>query len=193
MFHTGKTRMTMTKAARVASGLKVSEARFIKKISAQDLKTIMKGLSDAIQAPDAFTNEALSLGADGKMQDVFSPQAVQLDLLGWILKLSYQHWSELRSGRRTIGHVVSMYIDSHIRTVSGDTLRLITLGDAGPAYASRYLRHAAEKLQMDALPALFSYAKDYESEEDKEKRLAKAAERKAKLLAKRQAIIKEDH
>jgi hypothetical protein len=177
--------MRMSKIDRVECGVKNSDARFIAKISPNDLRTIMLQLAKIILVPDAFTSDALSLGADDKAQDIFSADASKHDLLGWIIKLSYDHWSHMRAGRKTIGHLVSLYIDSHIRTVSADKLRLMTLGDTGCKYASRYLIKAAQALEPEALPQLYKYAKDYESEEDKKKRLQKAAERKAKLSAKK--------
>jgi len=60
---------------------------------------------------------------------------------------------------------------------------LMMLGDAGPAYAATCLTLAAKRLDMTTLPTLFPYTKDYESEEDKQKRLEKAEARKQMKLA----------
>ena len=169
-------------------GLSASEARSIGKVTPADLKTIMLKLAEAVVLPNAFTNDALSLGEDGKSRSVFSPEAVRRDLLGWIIKISYDHFSTVRHSRKSIGGLVSMYIDSHIRIVSEEKLRLMLLGDAGPMYAARYLEQAALALDPDSLPKLFEYAKDYESEEDKSKRLAKLEERQARTMASSQAV-----
>ena len=176
--------MTLSKKDRIACGLEASEAHHVGTITSQDVKTIMLQVAEKIQMLNTCTNEAMSLDPDGKSRDVFSEEATQRDLLGWIFKLSYDHWSELGSGRKTIGHMVSMYVDSHIRIGSDNTLRLMALGDTGPVYAAQYLKRIAQTLDSHNLPVLFKYAKDYESEEDKQKRLEKAALRKAKMLAK---------
>jgi hypothetical protein len=157
---------------------KIKKAKLsVSGITPQDLKTILLQVAEAIQKPNAFNSEAMSHNADGKPCDIFSPEATKLDLLGWIIKFSYQQWPEMRR-RKDIGHLVSMYIDSHIRTVSNEGLRLMTLSDAGPVYAAQYLNQAAEHLSETQLPILFGYGKDYESEEDKKKRQEKTAARK---------------
>lgn len=180
--------MAMSKEERAVCGLKASEARYVSKITSQDLKAIMLKLVETISRPNAFTNEGLSLDSEEKSANIFSADSVSSDLLGWIIKLSYEHWSNMRTGRKTIGNLVSMYIDSHIRTVSADKLRLMTLGDVGPKETARYLKRAVQALDAQHLPPLFRYAKDYESEEDKQKRLEKAGERRAKKLAKLQQV-----
>ena len=174
--------MRMTKKECDDVDLTMSEARYASKIVSQDIKAIMLKMADAILVPNAFTNEGVSLDAHSKSCDIYSPEAIQHDLLGWIVKISYRHWSDMPSGRKSIGYLISMYIDSHIRTTSAGKMRLMTLGDTGYEYASRYLKEASECLHSTDLPVLFRYAKDYESEEDKIKRQEKTAARKAKLL-----------
>jgi len=156
-----------------------SQPRESDTVTSQDLKTIMLQLAESISMPNAFTNEQIALGADGKPRSVFSPDATQCDLFGWILKLSHRHFKDMRAGRKNVGNVVSIYIDSHIRNVSGDALRLMTLGDYGPAYAARYLQQAVRFLHPIYLPVLFTYAKYFETPEEKKKRLQRAAKRQA--------------
>ena len=131
----------------------------------------MLDVAAAIETPEAFTNDALSLDCEGKAQSVFSAESVCRDLFGWVLQLSHKHWSDMRSGRKDIGDVVAMFIDSHIRTVSGDRLRLLTLGDTGPHYAAQYLKKAANALPTHHLPWLFEYSL---SEEEKQERFLQA-------------------
>jgi hypothetical protein len=163
-----------------AAGIKSKDLRHIGKLTPPDLKIIMKKVAEKIFSPDSFTNDAVSLDAAGKPCDLYSDDAVSRDLLGWILKVSYDHFDNIRSGRRNIGQVISMYIDSHIRTVSGEKLRLMSLGDMGAKYAASYLARAADALHPTQLPILFAYAKDYESEEDKQKAIARSLARRRK-------------
>ncbi len=174
--------MTRIKKLSLMTGLKTSEVRCARFISPQDIQDIMLKTAEAIQLPNAFNSQSMSLDANGTSCDVFSSEATQHDLLGWILKLSFQHWQHL-TARKDIGNVVSMYIDSHIRSISNNELRLILLSETGPEYASRYLIQAAQRLDSTKLPPLFRYSPDWESEEDRKRRLEKAAARKTKKEA----------
>jgi len=145
--------------------------RYTRSIKPIDIKIIMLELADVIERQGAFTNDAVSLNQEGNSHDVFSGESSSRDLFGWVLYLSFKHWSDMRSGRKGIGDVVAMFIDSHIRTVSGDKLRLLTLGDTGPQYAAQYLRQAATVLPTHHLPWLFEYSL---SEEEKQERFFQA-------------------
>ena len=175
--------MAFTRADRALYGIKPSESRHISRITPHDLRSIMLEIAETIRQPNAFTNDAVSLNADGKHCSLFTSEAVQCDLLGWIIKLSYERWPSIRTGRKNIGYMVSMYIDSHLRTVSGGKLRLLTLGEAGFKFASMYLKQAALALDLYHLPQLFTYAKYYETEEERSKRWRKKEEPEEELAA----------
>ena len=145
--------------------------RYTRSIKPIDIKIIMLELANVIERPGAFTNDGVSLNQEGNSRDVFSKESSSRDIFGWVLYLSFERWSDMRSGRKSIGDVVAMFIDSHIRTVSGDKLRLLALGDTGPHYAAQYLRKAAEALPIHHLPWLFEYSL---SEEEKQERFFQA-------------------
>lgn len=165
-----------------------SKTRHANKIQPEDLKAIMLELATIIRDPCSYTREALALNSQGEPEDVFSTKAVQCDMYGWISKLSYGRWHKMRTGRKTRGDMVSMYIDSHIRTVSGGKLRLMLLGDTDPLYASKYLYAAAQKINSGSLPKLFKYAVDYGTEEEQLERFNKQKERVAKFKDKEKNI-----
>ncbi len=150
---------------------KMKHLKYTRSITPADIKSIMLDLAATIETPHGFTNEALSINSEGTSESVFSEESISRDLFGWVLQLSFKHWSDMRSGRKGIGDVVAMFIDSHIRTVSGDKLRLLTLGDTGPHYAAQYLRKAATALPTHHLPWLFEYNL---SEEEKQERFLQA-------------------
>jgi hypothetical protein len=111
---------------------------------------------------------------------VFAPDAVQHDLLGWIIRLSYEYWPDLRS-RERIGLEVSEHIDAHIRDLSNDEYRLMSLGDMGRGFTRRFLSQAIAHLDDTYLPPAIGYAKDPEGNRLKSERrewaLAKAAKK----------------
>lgn len=175
------------------------------RITPGDLRQIMLDLADKICEPGAYSAHYVALDADGNTADPFYGEAVTHDLLGWIMVLGHAQWPDFdEDQRRNVGTALQNYIDSHIRVISGDQLRLITLGqltnvrvqtgdrpweitlgEPNVQKIATFLRRATDLLPRDKLPKLCSYSQEPQlpSREEKQ-RLEEEAARELRRLAK---------
>jgi hypothetical protein len=123
------------------------------KIFPADLVAIVTQVLEKIRDPSAFTNHDLSLDASGKGCNVYTKKIVRGDLLGWILHLSYYHWTGTKTERERIGYTVAAYVDAHIRTITGGKHRLMSIGDANYEQMLRDLAYVISTLPHGYLPA----------------------------------------
>ncbi len=106
------------------------------------LAAVASAAADAMSAPGAFTRMGLAFDARGRPADVFTPEAVTCDALGWVLKTSCETLALTTKKERQTAYCISELLNKQVVAQTGHTLVALN-DDYGRDAVAAALRDAA--------------------------------------------------